>query len=124
MSDRVPCPPYCGSAARGFGGRARLSHILEDGSVYRQVWWAYSPNHISKTVLSIVKKGPPNWTKSRTFGLRYPVGTPKTAPGHAYEFRILGMSETNRFKTTIGPCVSLPLAGVPSPMIWRDIWSA
>ena len=29
------------------------------------------PSHNSKTVLSIVKIGPPNWTKSRTFVLKF-----------------------------------------------------
>ena len=30
-----------------------------------------APSHISKMVLSIVKIGPPNWTKSRTFILKF-----------------------------------------------------
>ena len=30
-----------------------------------------SPSHISKMVLFTVKIGPPNWTKSRTFQLRF-----------------------------------------------------
>ncbi len=32
---------------------------------------SHSPSRISKMVLSTVKIGPPNWTKSRTFVLRF-----------------------------------------------------
>ena len=31
----------------------------------------YKVSRISKMVLSTVKSGPPNWTKSRTFTLRF-----------------------------------------------------
>ena len=30
-----------------------------------------APNHISKVVLPTIHLGPPNWTKSRTFTLRF-----------------------------------------------------
>ena len=36
---------------------------------YRLKWTYKAPSHNSKMVLSIVKIGPPNWTKSRTFTL-------------------------------------------------------
>ena len=38
---------------------------------YRPLWTHRAPSHISKTVLSTVHLGPPNWTRSRTFTLRF-----------------------------------------------------
>ena len=44
---------------------------LEDGTAYSPKQVHRVPSHSSKTVLSTVKIGPPNWTKSRTFTLRF-----------------------------------------------------
>ena len=46
---------------------------LKDGCIYRMRWWAYNSNHISKTVLSIVKKGPPKWTSGTRWSCVRPV---------------------------------------------------
>ena len=44
--------------------------IVEDHRLQR-INKILQPNHISKMVLSTVKSGPPNWTKSRTFTITF-----------------------------------------------------
>ena len=51
--------------ASGVAPRSSKSHVDRGAKTQR------APNHISKTVLSTVHFGPPNWTKSRTFTLRF-----------------------------------------------------
>ena len=46
-------------------------YFVSRGRTTAQKLGGYSPIHISKTVLSTVKSGPPNWTKLRIFMLRF-----------------------------------------------------
>ena len=62
-------------ASSGLPKRRVLGELGVPRSTYYRCrgprWAQKAPNHISKMVLSTVKIGPPNWTKSRTFTLRF-----------------------------------------------------
>ena len=59
--------------ANGTNGNCHHDEAAEPQQTlfYRPLWTHRAPSHISKTVLSTVHLGPPNWTKSRTFTLRF-----------------------------------------------------
>ena len=55
----------------------KVRNSVLHGPLYDEIrvatlWSPHSPpSHISKMVLPTVQLGPPNWTKSRTFTLRF-----------------------------------------------------
>ena len=60
-------------ATNGTNGNCHHDEAAEPQQTlfYRPLWTHRAPSHISKTVLSTVHLGPPNWTRSRTFTLRF-----------------------------------------------------
>ena len=60
-------------ATNGTNGNCHHDEAAEPQQTlfYRPLWIHRAPSHISKTVLSTVHLGPPNWTRSRTFTLRF-----------------------------------------------------
>ena len=60
-------------ATNGTNGNCHHDEAAEPQQTlfYRPLWTHRAPSHISKTVLSTVHLGPPNWIRSRTFTLRF-----------------------------------------------------